>query len=109
MSTTKKQRQQQAELQKKLWSIANDLRGNMDASEFRNYILGLIFYRFLSEKTEEEVAELLKEDNISYEEAWEDEEYREALQQELINLIGFVIEPQDLFSHLIQKIEAQTF
>ena len=104
MSTTEKQRQQQAELQKKLWSIANDLRGNMDASEFRNYILGLIFYRFLSEKTEEEVAELLKEDNISYAEAWEDEEYREALQQELINLIGFVIEPQDLFSHLIQKI-----
>ena len=81
----------------------------MDASEFRNYILGLIFYRFLSEKTEEEVAELLKEDNISYAEAWEDEEYREALQQELINLIGFVIEPQDLFSHLIQKIETQTF
>ena len=109
MSTTEKQRQQQAELQKKLWSIANDLRGNMDASEFRNYILGLIFYRFLSEKTEEEVAELLKEDNISYAEAWEDEEYREALQQELINLIGFVIEPQDLFSHLIQKIETQTF
>lgn len=109
MSTTEKQRQQQAELQKKLWSIANDLRGNMDASEFRNYILGLIFYRFLSEKTEEEVAELLKEDNISYAKAWEDEEYREALQQELINLIGFVIEPQDLFSHLIQKIETQTF
>ena len=73
MSTTEKQRQQQAELQKKLWSIANDLRGNMDASEFRNYILGLIFYRFLSEKTEEEVAELLKEDNISYADAWKDE------------------------------------
>ena len=108
MSTTEKQRQQQAELQKKLWSIANDLRGNMDASEFRNYILGLIFYRFY-QKTEEEVAELLKEDNISYAEAWKDEEYREALQQELINLIGFVIEPQDLFSHLIQKIETQTF
>ncbi len=46
MSITEKQRQQQAELHKKLWSIANDLRGNMDASEFRNYILGLIFYRF---------------------------------------------------------------
>ncbi len=44
MSITEKQRQQQAELHKKLWSIANDLRGNMDASEFRNYILGLIFY-----------------------------------------------------------------
>lgn len=50
LSITEKQRQQQQELHKRLWSIANDLRGNMDASEFRNYILGLIFYRFLSEK-----------------------------------------------------------
>ena len=59
MSITEKQRQQQAELHKKLWSIANDLRGNMDASEFRNYILGLIFYRFLSEKAEQEYADAL--------------------------------------------------
>ncbi|WP_192795438.1 type I restriction-modification system subunit M N-terminal domain-containing protein, partial [Staphylococcus aureus] len=59
MSITEKQRQQQAELHKKLWSIANDLRGNMDASEFRNYILGLIFYRFLSEKEEQEYADAL--------------------------------------------------
>ncbi len=50
MSITEKQRQQQAELQKNLWSIADDLRGNMDANEFKNYILGMIFYRFLSEK-----------------------------------------------------------
>ena len=75
MTVTEKQRQQQAELQKRLWSIANDLRGNMDASEFRNYILGLIFYRFLSEKIEEEVERLLSEDNISYSEAWQDEEF----------------------------------
>ncbi len=34
----------------------------MDASEFRNYILGLIFYRFLSEKTEAEVDDMLRED-----------------------------------------------
>lgn len=109
MSTTEKQRQQQAELKKKLWSIANDLRGNMDASEFRNYILGLIFYRYLSEKTEEEVAKLLSEDNLSYEEAWQDDEYREALEAELISQIGFVVEPQFLYSNFIRKIETQTF
>ncbi|MGV3244887.1 type I restriction-modification system subunit M [Staphylococcus sp. 11261D007BR] len=109
MSTTEKQREQQAELQKKLWSIANDLRGNMDASEFRNYILGLIFYRFLSEKTEQEVADLLSEDDISYEEAWEDEEYQEAISEELIQSIGFIVKPDELFSHLIRKIENQTF
>lgn len=109
MSTTEKQRQQQAELQKKLWSIANDLRGNMDASEFRNYILGLIFYRFLSEKTEQEVEDMLKEENISYEDAWQNEEYQEAIREELIQSNGFVVEPQERFSHLIHKIENQTF
>ena len=34
------------ELSQKLWAIANDLRGNMDASKFKNYILGIIFYRY---------------------------------------------------------------
>nr|WP_263314569.1 type I restriction-modification system subunit M [Mammaliicoccus sp. Marseille-Q6498] len=110
MSITEKQRQQQAELQKKLWSIANDLRGNMDASEFRNYILGLIFYRFLSEKTEVQVEHLLNEDeNLTYEQAWQDKDYKEAIEVELLERIGFVIEPQDLFSTFIKKIETQSF
>lgn len=109
MTVTEKQRQQQAELQKKLWSIANDLRGNMDASEFRNYILGLIFYRFLSEKTEEEVEDMLREDDISFNEAWKDEELKEALSEELIKRIGYVIEPEFLFSSLVQDIEAGKF
>ncbi|MBT2830897.1 type I restriction-modification system subunit M [Staphylococcus coagulans] len=109
MSITEKQRQQQAELQKKLWSIANDLRGNMDASEFRNYILGLIFYRFLSEKTEVQVDVLLEGENMTYEQAWQNEDYKEALEAELLERIGYVIEPQDLFSTLIKKIENQIF
>ena len=70
------QKQQQAEIQKRLWAIANDLRGNMDPSEFKNYILGFIFYRFLSNKVENYVNKLLKNDGISYEEAWEDEEFQ---------------------------------
>ena len=41
---------QQNEVDSKLWAMANNLRGNMDASEFKNYILGLIFYKFLSDK-----------------------------------------------------------
>lgn len=109
MTVTEKQKQQQAELHKKLWSIANDLRGNMDASEFRNYILGLIFYRFLSEKTEEQVEHLLSEDNISYQEAWENEEYKEAITEELVARIGFVIEPQYLYSKMIADIVANDF
>nr|WFO03626.1 N-6 DNA methylase [Staphylococcus aureus] len=99
MSITEKQRQQQAELHKKLWSIANDLRGNMDASEFRNYILGLIFYRFLSEKAEQEYADALSGEDITYQEAWADEEYREDLKAELIDQVGYFIEPQDLLRY----------
>ena len=57
-----KQQQLSAELANKLWACANDLRGNMDASEFKNYILGLIFYRFLSQKVETHFEEELKED-----------------------------------------------
>lgn len=38
-------------LEQQLWNIANELRGKMDADEFRDYILGFIFYKYLSEKT----------------------------------------------------------
>ena len=105
MSTSAKQKVQQAELHKKLWAIANDLRGTMDASEFRNYILGLIFYRYLSEKTEQRVSKLLEEDNISYQEAWKDPEYQTGLKEELVEQIGYVIEPQDLYSAMVAEIE----
>ncbi|AIY04506.1 type I restriction-modification protein subunit M [Planococcus sp. PAMC 21323] len=104
MTTSEKQRQQQAELHKKLWTMANDLRGQMEAYDFKNYILGLIFYRYLSEKTEARIAKLLEEDNISYEDAWKDEEYREGLIETLLEEIGFVIEPEFLFSSMVMEI-----
>ena len=108
MTTSEKQRQQQAELHKKLWAMANDLRGQMDAYEFKDYILGLIFYRYLSEKVEYRAVRLLKEDNISFAEAWENEEYKEDLADYLVNELGYVIEPQYLFSNLVLEIEKGT-
>ena len=41
---------QKKQLESQLWAIANELRGKMDADEFRDYILGFIFYKYLSEK-----------------------------------------------------------
>ncbi|MCZ8495577.1 type I restriction-modification system subunit M [Priestia megaterium] len=105
MTTSEKQRQQQAELHKKLWAMANDLRGQMDAYEFKDYILGLIFYRYLSEKVEHRAEKLLEEDNISFAEAWKNEEYKEDLAEYLVGELGYVIEPQYLFSNLVTEIE----
>lgn len=109
MSVSEKQQEQQANLHTRLWAIANDLRGNMEANEFKSYILGMIFYRYLSEKVEGRAENLLKEDNISYSKAWEDEEMREALQEELLGEIGYFIEPKYLFSSLMKAIEDGKF
>lgn len=108
MTTSEKQRQQQAELHKKLWAMANDLRGQMDAYEFKDYILGLIFYRYLSEKVESRANSLLAEDELNFTEAWENDGYREDLQDYLINELGYVITPKYLFSTFVKEIELGT-
>ncbi len=112
MSREEKQQSQQAELQKQLWSIANTLRGNMDANDFKNYILGLIFYRYLSENLVNYVNNVyLKDDDLKYEEAWSKEEYREALKNQLINdsNMGYFVEADYLWSTLISKIKTGKF
>lgn len=104
MTTSEKQRKQQAELHKKLWAMANDLRGQMEANEFKSYILGLVFYRFLSEKVETTMARDL-EANESFEDLWKDEESRKMVKEELVNENGYAIPPNLLFSALIAEIE----
>lgn len=101
--------QHQKELCQKLWAMANALRGNMEAYEFKNYILGMIFYYYLSDRTEKYMAKLLKDDNISYEDAWKNDEYREAVKEESLRDLGFVIEPQFLFSNMIKMVENRSF
>ena len=112
MSREEKQQTQQAELQKQLWSIANTLRGNMDANDFKNYILGLIFYRYLSENLVNYVERtLLKDDGITYVEAWKKDEYRYELKRYLIedSNMGYFIEAENLWSELICKIQTGKF
>jgi type I restriction enzyme M protein len=101
--------QQQAALQKQLWAVANDLRGNMDASEYRNYMLGLIFYRFLSEKVEDTVSTLLENDGMTFAEAYAEEDFREDLKSEIIETLGFFIQPSHLYSSLINDINEGNF
>lgn len=100
-----KEKLHQQELYKKLWNMANELRGNMNANEFKDYILGVIFYRYLSEKVEQRANYILKNDNMTYREAWEIEEIRESLTNALIDQRGYMIEPEYLFSTMIEEIE----
>ena len=72
----------QKELCNKLWAMANALRGNMEAYEFKNYILGMIFYYYLSKREEDYMVNLLRDDGISFKEAWDNEEYKEAVIEE---------------------------
>jgi type I restriction enzyme M protein len=53
-------------LEKQLWNIANALRGNMSADEFRDYILGFIFYKYLSERMHQYADGILAEDGLKF-------------------------------------------
>ena len=54
------------QLQQQLWKIADDLRGKMNADEFRDYMLGFIFYKYLSEKIERFADEVLEGDGVKF-------------------------------------------
>ncbi len=100
---------QSQELATQLWAIANELRGNMDASKFKNYILGVIFYRYLSEKTENYMDELLKDDGVSYREALKNEELAPIVRDWSIEHLGYIIEPKYLWASLIDEIRGAEF
>ena len=52
-----KKEQEREELHKTIWKIANELRGSVDGWDFKQYVLGLLFYRFISENIEHYVNE----------------------------------------------------
>lgn len=98
---------QKIHLQAQLWKIADELRGNMNADEFRDYILGFIFYKYLSEKMLVYANRILKEDNIIYtdiaEASEEGEAYLEAIKEESILQLGYFLRPSELFSSIARR------
>ena len=107
--STNKEKEMAVELSNKLWEMANELRGTMEAYEFKSYILGLIFYKFLSDKTETYFKKELATENTTYIEAWDDEEFKDEIIDESLSQLGYVIEPKYLFSHVIDMIEDGSF
>ncbi|MEO5290533.1 type I restriction-modification system subunit M [Limosilactobacillus allomucosae] len=93
-----------------LWSMANELRGTMDASEYRNYILGFMFYRYLSEKQEKylidndifdqvegkSINDLYRQDAVG-------EDLKDYL-EDISGALGYAIAPEDTWTTLMEKI-----
>src|SRR6187401_929070 len=97
-------------LEQKLWKIADTLRGKMDADDFRDYILGFIFYKYLSEKMYNYANSILKPDKIKYEEVEKHKNKKEflaAIKDEALNKLGYFLKPSELFSELARRGNAE--
>lgn len=108
-----------ANLHTKLFSAADNLRSKMDASEYKNYLLGLIFYKYLSDKLLEKVVEVsdesLEEYNTQekqtelYQKSLKDAEIKNDLIETLVDTLGYDIEPAYLFNVLTDQAKRNTF
>lgn len=106
-------------LNSKLFSAADNLRSKMDASEYKDYLLGLIFYKYLSDKLLEKVVELadesLEEYNTQekqtqlYRDLLADDEIKDDLIETLGDTLGYDIEPAYLFNVLTEQAKQNTF
>ncbi|ATL45367.1 type I restriction-modification system subunit M [Elizabethkingia sp. HX WHF] len=101
--------EQKRQLQQQLWNIANTLRGKMDADEFRDYILGFIFYKYLSEKIHFTANKILLDsgEDIDYtnvdESSESGKEIVNAIYEEVVEDLGYFLKPSELFSNVAKK------
>ena len=93
-------------LENQLWNIANTLRGKMGADEFRDYILGFIFYKYLSRKMELHADKVLKPDNLTFRKLEghpQEDLYLEAAKEDALQHLGYFLRPSELFSELARR------
>ena len=98
---------ERAELHKTIWNVANDLRGSVDGWDFKAYVLGFLFYRYISEnftnyinKTEHD-ANNLEFDYVNYK-----GEIPQKVRDSLIETKGFFIKPEELFVNVYKRINS---
>lgn len=106
------------ELNQALWNAADVMRGSMSADEYKDYLLGLVFYKYLSDhqlyvvvdNLENRKPESLEEAQELYEEAQKNQgEDWEDLCEEINNSCGFVMEPKHTFTALYNDINNHSF
>jgi len=100
-------------LEKQLWGVANLLRGKMNADEYKDYILGFIFYKYLSEKLEQYVDEkLLSSEDFTFAQIKENtkqgKQYLIEIKSGCIGHLGYFLNPKELFSYLVKKGKGET-
>ncbi|HFH8648024.1 TPA: type I restriction-modification system subunit M N-terminal domain-containing protein, partial [Streptococcus agalactiae] len=103
-------------LRQALWNSADQLRGQMDANDYKNYLLGLIFYKHLSDKLLLAVCDNLEEHFNTFtdtqkifEDAYQDEDLKDDLISVVTGDLGYFIEPTLTFEKLIQDVYHNTF
>lgn len=102
------------EIKRRLWDGANELRGSMDASRYKDYMLGLMFYKFLSDKTLDAFktsARLgkIKEEELVREYKKASEDYGEILYGTIQKVLGYYVDPEYLYQTWIGDINSGDF
>lgn len=100
-NTTKEQ--QRAELHRVIWSIADDLRGSVDGWDFKQYVLGTLFYRFISENLCAYLAD--QEGDPSFDYASMPDEQAGWGHEETVKEKGFFILPSELFCNILKRVD----
>ncbi len=90
-------------LENQLWNIANDLRGTVTADEFRDYILGFVFFKYLSERQHKFANKLLETEDIKEYSLVSNEEDIEAIHEESLLELGYFLRPDELFPVVAAK------
>ncbi len=94
-------------LETQLWNIANTLRGKMNADEFRDYILGFIFYKYLSERLHVYANKILEQDGIEFtsidETSPEGQQILRAVKAASLEALGYFLAPSELFSVIAKR------
>ena len=95
--------EQRRQLDAQLWGIANLLRGKVDPDDYRDYILGFIFYKYLSEKQHLYANELLQGESVTDFELVKDQDTLDAIQEESLISLGYFLKPDELFSSITKR------
>ena len=97
---------ERTELHKTIWKIANDLRGSVDGWEFKAYVLGSIFYRFISENICDYIHQLMEEaGQPDFDYTTISDEMGERIRQKMVEEKGYFILPSQLFQNVVKTAD----